>query len=382
MHAAGAHDEVQAGREQDCDQDVGAEHERVGRCFRQHGEQGEKNQRRCADDLQDRRRRTDRILQLGRIADRALRPAEQAVRTHDEHDRHHDELGDQRELGEVHGEAAEIHDADADAQRLDLGDDDGGEIRAADRAHAADHDDNERVADHGEVHQQVGRLAGDLHGAAEAGEECAERKDGREQHGLIDAERADHLPVLGRGAHEPPEAGAGEREVECDQHDRAHRDQEQVVARKPPAEDIDRAPQARSARTEQIFRSPYPKHGVVDDQHQREGREQLEQFRRLVDAPQQHDLDHGADGGDDDRGRDNAAPEAEPAAHLRGEGVGEIGAQHVERAVRDIDDAGDAEDQREAGGHKKQPRCRSEPVEGLKEEGIEGHTARRGSGSM
>ena len=52
-----------------------------------------------------------------------------------------------------------MHEADADAERLDLRDDDGGEIGASDRAHAADDDDHEGVADDGEVHAEVGRLA-------------------------------------------------------------------------------------------------------------------------------------------------------------------------------------------------------------------------------
>ena len=118
----------------------------------------------------------------GDAAHRGLRPSEQAVGPHDQHHRHHQEFGDQRELGEVDREAAEIDDADADAQRLDLGDDDGGEIGAGDRAHAADHDDHEGVADHDQVHREIGRLARDLQRAAEAGEQRAAGEHGGEQH--------------------------------------------------------------------------------------------------------------------------------------------------------------------------------------------------------
>ena len=43
--------------------------------------------------------------------------------------------------------------------------------------------------------------------------------------------------------------------------------------------------------------------------------------------------------------------------------------------MRDIDDARDAEDQRQPGGDEEQPGRRREPVERLKQEGIEGHAA-------
>ena len=41
--------------------------------------------------------------------------------------------------------------------------------------------------------------------------------------------------------------------------------------------------------------APDPERGVVDDEQQREGREQLEQLGRAIDAAQQHDLDQRAD---------------------------------------------------------------------------------------
>jgi len=76
-------------------------------------------------------------------------------------------------------------------------------------------------------------------------------------------------------------------------------------------------------------------------------------------------------------GGGDAAPEAERAAHLGGESRGEIEPQHVERAVGDIDDAGDAENERQPGAHEKQARRRSEPVERLKEEGFKSHREKK-----
>ena len=99
----------------------------------------------------------------------------------------------------------------------------GGEIGAGDRAHAADHDHDESVADGGQIDGEVGRLARELQRAAEAGEPRAEREHRREQHGLVDAERADHLAVLGGGAHQPAEPAARQCQMQDQQHQPARR---------------------------------------------------------------------------------------------------------------------------------------------------------------
>src|SRR3546814_13940188 len=50
------------------------------------------------------------------------------------------------------------------------------------------------------------------------------------------------------------------------------------------------------------------------------------------------------------------------------EAVAAIGAEHVERTVREIDDAGDAENQRQARGDEEQGGCAGEPGEELDEQ--------------
>ena len=52
-----------------------------------------------------------------------------------------------RELREREVDAGDVHRADAHAQGLDLGDQQRGDVGAGDRAHAADHDHHEGVAD-------------------------------------------------------------------------------------------------------------------------------------------------------------------------------------------------------------------------------------------
>ena len=274
-----------------------------------------------------------------------MRAAEQAVRPHDQHHRHHQEFGDQRQLGEVDGDKPEIDHADADADCFNLGDDHGGEIGAGDRAHATDDDDHEGVADRDQIGGKVCRLARNLQRAAKAGERRADREHRSEQKRLIDAERAHHFAILRSGAHKSAETRAGKREMQRQQHQWAHHDQEHIVCRQSPAQHLDRAAQARRARAEQIFGTPQPKCRVTDDQHQREGREQLEQFGCAIDPPQQHDLDQHADGGDDKSRRDYASPKPERPTDVGSERIRSVGPQHVQGPMRDVDDARNTENQ-------------------------------------
>ena len=241
VHAAGAGDEMQRSGEDHGDQHVDAEDQQIRRALRQQRQQQQQQQRGERQRLERRRRRTQRRFRLGDRAHRGLRAAEQAIRASNEDRRHHQEFGDQRQLGEVDADEAEIDHADADADRLDLGDDDGGQVGAGDRAHAADHDDDEGVADRGEIGAEIGRLARHLQRAAEAGERGAEREHGGEQQRLIDAERADHLAVLRRRAHQPAETRARQRNMQRDQRQRRDGGEEQVVARQMAAENFDGA---------------------------------------------------------------------------------------------------------------------------------------------
>ena len=132
-----------------------------------------------------------------------------------------------------------------------------------------------------------------------------------------------------------------------------------------------RRPGARGP--EQIFVAPDPERRIIDDQQHREGGKELEQLRHLIDAAKQQNLDQRADDRDQQRGEHDGAPESEPTAHLGRDAVGNVDAQHVERAVGDVDDARDAEDQRQAGADEEQTGGGSKSVERLKQESVEGH---------
>ena len=135
------------------DQHVGAEHERIGRRLGKQRQAGQQHQRRNADDLDQRawpagsaprHRRRCAPRPAGGRAGRSGRTISTTAMTRNS--------ATSVSLEKLNGEAAEIDHADADADRLDLRDQDGGEIGAGDRAHAADHHHDEGVADHGQVH--------------------------------------------------------------------------------------------------------------------------------------------------------------------------------------------------------------------------------------
>ena len=174
------------------------------------------------------------------------------------------------------------------------------------------------------------------------------------------------------------EARARHEPRERDQHQRADGDEEQVVLRNRAAEELERAGESRRARPEQVFGAPDRQHGVAHDQHDRERRRELQQFRRRVEPLQQQRFDQCADDGDDECGEHHAEPERDGAAADGGreevaEPVRAVRAQHVQRAMREVDDARDAEDQREAGGDQEQRRRRRQAVQQLEEKRRERH---------
>ena len=107
----------------------------------------------------------------------------------------------------------------------------GGDEGAADRADAADDDDDEGqdqdVLAHADLHGEDRRL----HHAGEAGERGAEAEHQRVEQLDVDAERADHLAIGGAGADQHADARAHHQDVE-QQRDRERRqDDDQAIER-------------------------------------------------------------------------------------------------------------------------------------------------------
>ena len=101
--------------------------------------------------------------------------------------------------------------SERDAERLYLGDQQCGEERAGNAAHAANNNHHERIADRRDVLAEIGGLARQVQCAAETGESRTERKYAGEKHRLIDPECRDHIAVLRGGADQNAPARAGEQ---------------------------------------------------------------------------------------------------------------------------------------------------------------------------
>ena len=349
-HAAGPHDEVQGGGEQHEDHDVDDQHQQEIVDRGGHGEMGDRQEQQEGEDQRagDAQPPAGPAQRRFRRLDDAVagdfRFAEQAPGPEDQDHRHDQEHQDQRAVGE-----------NLDAEGLEQADQDGGQEGAADAAHAADHDDDKGRRDDVEIHQQVGAALGQLDRPAQPSQRRAEKQHAGEQPALVDAEGRDHLPVEGRRAHQGAPAGAVEQQPQAGQHERRDRDQHEIVFRQPVAQDGDRPGEAGRPRADQIFRTPDPQGDVLDHQDDAEGRDQLEQLRRPVDAAQQQDFHRHADQADRCGGEQDGDPEADRAAADRGDrGHADIGAEHIEGAVGEIHDPRDAEDDRQARRHQEQ----------------------------
>ncbi len=284
---------MQADGEQGEAEDVGQQDGDVAVGGDGHGEQ-----QRQPDQGERPGRHGERRRGIGGEALRGLRLAQQAEGADDQDDRHDQELDHQGELGEVDLRAEPVDGADADAEGFRDADQDGGEEGAADAAQAADHGDDEGVGDDGKVELEIGGLARDLQRAAQTGQHRADEEHRGEELGLVDAERAHHLAVLGRGTHQRAPARARQQQPHGEQHDRTDGDQQQVVGRDAAAQDLDRHGEAGRARADQVLGAPGEERDVLDHQHDGEGGEQLEQLGRAVDAAQHQHLDQHADQAD------------------------------------------------------------------------------------
>ena len=243
-----------------------------------------------------------------------------------------------------------MHEPDAHAQGLDLGDEQRRQIGAGNGAHAAHHHHHEGIGDGAQIESEAGRLARQLHRAAHARQQGSQREHAGKEPGLVDAQGAEHFAVLRGGADQRAPARARQEQPQQRQHDGAHDDQENVVAGKVAAEKGDGALHARRAPAQQVRRAAQPQHRVVDDQHQCESGQQLEQFGCLIDAPQQHDFDRGAQQAGEERGQRHAAPVAPGprSGELFRQRIGQVDAHHEKGTVGEIQYTRDPEDQREA----------------------------------
>ena len=225
-----------------------------------------------------------------------------------------------------------------------------------------------------QVHVEIRRLARQLQCARKARKHRAQKEHAGKQKRLIDAERAGHLAIFSGGAHQQTPASAGQHPRQRGKRDRCEHDEQHVVLRQGSAADIDRARQARRARAEQILGSPQGECYILDDEHDAERGDQLQQFGCAVESAKQQPLDQCADDADQ-RG---SGHDRDPVSHRAtfestDERVADIRAQHHQRPVREVDDARHAEDQRQACRHHEKRRGAGHPIENLRGKGGERH---------
>ena len=247
---------------------------------------------------------------------------------------------------------------------LHQADDDRGDRGAADRAEAADHDDDEgEDQERGAAARIDGTVIDAGEDARERGGHPADREDEREGLADVDPERGHHRPVLDAGADDQAVARVPQERREPEEDEHGGRDLEEAVVRDVRAEDRRRVDQPVGNRELARVEAPDRLDERTEDERQPDGDEHLLD-RALVERADQHELDerreHAADGETDDRADEQLR--SLTALDLGRRPPGRIGADREEGAVGEVEHAHQAVDQREPGGdqevHRAEPQAR------------------------
>ena len=126
--------------------------------------------------------------------------------------------------------------------------------------------------------------------------------------------------------------------------------------------DLHRHGQPGRQRQRKAGRAPDQPHRVVEEQDQPEGRQHLVEMVAAVEMPERHEFQHDAE--------QQRGAERQQRCRARNSGPGhegrrEIGAHHVERAVREIDEVHDAEHQRQPCRQQEQQQAELQAVQRL-----------------
>ena len=198
-----------------------------------------------------------------------------------------------------------------------------------------------------------------MQGPGQTGQRAAEHDHAQHQGGGVDAQGVEHVAVLRGGFDLLAPARACEQQVQPRPHQRAQRHAQQLPARKLRLPQADRALQARKAGGEHLLRAKPPEHGVVHRQRQAKGGHQLVQLGGTAHAAQQQPFHQRPAQPGQRRPQQHGRRVAQrrfgqpgPPVHQRVRR--HQSAQHEKTAVRKVDDAGDAKNQRQPAGHQKQ----------------------------
>src|ERR1700676_2367818 len=228
------------------------------------------------------------------------------------------------------------NDRDEFHQAGDHADDQATDDGSPERPDTTDDDDHEGKHDPLRTEGGNDRVNGRRKRAGKRGHERADPKDEGEDQRHVDAEDSDHLRIASSGADDHADVRLVDEQPHAGQDDNRDPYQEDVL--------VDRDFEARKAhRAAEVIRrlradrdiAPDSAHDLLEDQCRSIGQEQRVLRYTLVERPNQRRLEQHAEGAYD-QGR---AEDARPEPDVRLQRVRDVGAQHEERAVREIDDA-------------------------------------------
>ena len=178
-----------------------------------------------------------------------------------------------------------------------------------------------------------------------------------------DSHRARHLAVVDAGADHRAEPGPLDQEIQRDRSGDGYSHQHQPVGRKHKAEHPRRRPQVLRRRHRNQIAAPQREARVRNDERHAERDQHLSE--RIALQPRQHQpLEQPAERGDDQSGAERGDPEIEAVegAHRYRR---KISAEHEERAMREVGQPHQPEDQGKSRRQQEQQPAERQAVETL-----------------
>ena len=185
-------------------------------------------------------------------------------------------------------------------------------------------------------------------------------KVGREHELHVDARGGEHAAVVDAGADHHADARLGEKAPQADADDDRGEQHEQAIGR----ELLDHRQHGRAVdpgrRIEGVdLAAEGPQHQVGEDDRQADRHQRLAQVLAFHEAEDEHLHQQAEDGGRQEARRDRE----QPRAGVLADDPADVGAEQVERAVREVDVPHQAEDEREAAGDEEVERGERQAVE-------------------
>ena len=153
--------------------------------------------------------------------------------------------------------------------------------------------------------------------------------------------------------------------MQAQQHQWPNGNQQQVIRGELATQNFNGTFQPRCTRAKQLLWPPQPQGRIFDDQHQCKRGQQLKQFWRFINAPQQPHLRQRAQCRTCQWSQQQGGPESDGGRECFHAGKCHVGTQHEKRAMRKIDGARHSKDQRQPDRHQKQRRRAGQAIEQL-----------------